>query len=38
MRGHLTHAAYETETKLVRETLSAYPGAHWKEFLAAWKS
>jgi 3'-5' exonuclease len=37
MRGHLTPAAYETEIKLVRETLSTYPAAHWAEFLAAWK-
>ncbi len=36
MRGHLTPAAYEAEIKLVRETLSTYPAAHWAEFLAAW--
>jgi predicted PolB exonuclease-like 3'-5' exonuclease len=41
MRGHLTPTAYETEIKLVRETLSGYAiehkAAHWVEFLAAWK-
>ena len=38
MRGHLTPAAYEAEIKLVRETLSTYPAAHWAEFLKAWKA
>ena len=28
MRGHLTPAAYESEIKLVRETLGSYSGAH----------
>lgn len=37
MRGHLTPAAYEAEIKLVRDTLAGYQGAHWAEFLAAWK-
>ncbi len=38
MRGHLTPAAYEAEIQLVRETLSHYPAAHWREFLAAWQA
>ncbi len=37
MRGHLTPAAYESEIKLVHETLSSYGAPHWTEFLAAWK-
>jgi len=36
MRGHLTQGAYEAEIKLVRETLQAYSGKHWQEFLAGW--
>jgi len=36
MRGHLTPAAYETEIKLVRDTLAGYGAPHWTEFLAAW--
>ena len=36
MRGHLSPAAYAAEIKLVRETLSSYPAAHWAEFLKAW--
>ena len=41
MRGHLNHASYEAEIKLVRETLASYAldnkSPHWTEFLAAWK-
>lgn len=36
MRGLLHAAAYEEEVRLVKETLAQNPGAHWKEFLAAW--
>ena len=36
MRGHLTPTAYESEIKLVRETLSGYAGSHWQEFMEAW--
>jgi predicted PolB exonuclease-like 3'-5' exonuclease len=37
MRGHLTQLAYDSEVKLVRETLASYNASHWEEFLAAWK-
>jgi len=37
MRGVLTVDAYQREIDLVRETLAAYPGAHWQEFLQHWK-
>ena len=36
MRGVLTKAAYEAEVNLVRSSLAALDGAHWKEYLAAW--
>lgn len=38
MRGQLTPAAYQAEIALVRDTLSGYSAAHWREFLAAWAS
>jgi 3'-5' exonuclease len=38
MRGHLTRARYAQECSLVREALSRLEGAHWKEFLAAWRT
>ncbi len=37
MRGALNQAAYDQEIALVRKTLSAYDGEHWKEFLQAWR-
>ena len=40
MRGHLNLSEYESEIKLVRETLNGYAldknRPHWQEFLAAW--
>lgn len=36
MRGHMTQADYEEEVSLVRSTLAALDGSHWKEYLAAW--
>jgi 3'-5' exonuclease len=38
MRGVLNDKSYAREIALVRETLAAYPGKHWQEFLAAWKT
>ncbi|KAF0844472.1 hypothetical protein FNL37_1922 [Methylovorus glucosotrophus] len=36
MRGHLNPESYASEIALVRQTLAASEGPHWKEFLAAW--
>ncbi|WP_292934904.1 3'-5' exonuclease [Noviherbaspirillum sp.] len=36
MRGHMTQADYQEEVSLVRSTLAALDGSHWKEYLAAW--
>ena len=36
MRGHLNPESYASEIALVRQTLEASEGTHWKEFLAAW--
>lgn len=36
MRGVLSRDAYLRETALVRDSLAATPGEHWREFLAAW--
>jgi predicted PolB exonuclease-like 3'-5' exonuclease len=36
MRGALSAEAYAREEALVRETLTAMPQAHWREYLAAW--
>jgi predicted PolB exonuclease-like 3'-5' exonuclease len=36
MRGAMTQAAYEAEVSLVRSSLAALEGPHWKEYLAAW--
>jgi 3'-5' exonuclease len=36
LRGQTTPAQYKDETALVRQTLAALPGEHWKEYLAAW--
>lgn len=37
MRGALTQAAYDAEVALVRSSLAALDGSHWKEYLAAWQ-
>ncbi len=36
MRGHLSPAAYQSEIKLVRDTLAESGAPHWLEFLSAW--
>ncbi len=36
MRGVLNDTAYSREIKLVRDSLTASSGAHWKEYLTAW--
>jgi predicted PolB exonuclease-like 3'-5' exonuclease len=36
VRGLLTEAAHTAEQALVRATLHAAPGEHWREILAAW--
>jgi 3'-5' exonuclease len=36
MRGTMTKATYDQEVALVRTSLSALDGQHWKEYLAAW--
>jgi 3'-5' exonuclease len=36
MRGVMTQAAYDEEIALVRSSLTALDGTHWKEYLAAW--
>jgi 3'-5' exonuclease len=38
MRGSLTAEQYEAEITRTRDTLSGYEGAHWKEFLDAWRA
>ncbi|MDP2868531.1 MAG: 3'-5' exonuclease [Methyloversatilis sp.] len=38
MRGVLDRAQYDAEIAFVREWLAAQPGAHWKEYLAAWQA
>ncbi|WP_334187689.1 3'-5' exonuclease [Noviherbaspirillum sp.] len=37
MRGMITLAEYEEEVSLVRKALSVLDGAHWKEYLSAWR-
>ncbi|HYD96897.1 MAG TPA: 3'-5' exonuclease [Noviherbaspirillum sp.] len=37
MRGAITRDAYNTEIELVRSSLGALDGPHWKEYLAAWR-
>lgn len=37
MRGIVTLAEYEEEVSLVRKSLSLLDGAHWKEYLSAWR-
>ena len=36
IRGALDAAAYESELALLRKWISEQPGAHWKDFAAAW--
>jgi predicted PolB exonuclease-like 3'-5' exonuclease len=38
MRGSLSQAGYDAEVELVRSSLTALDGTHWKEYLAAWQS
>jgi predicted PolB exonuclease-like 3'-5' exonuclease len=38
MRGVLDRAQYDAEIDFVREWLATQPGAHWKEYLAAWQA
>jgi 3'-5' exonuclease len=38
MRGELDAKQYRDEVAMLREKLRALPGAHWKEFLAAWST
>ncbi|HEX7634960.1 MAG TPA: 3'-5' exonuclease [Noviherbaspirillum sp.] len=38
MRGAMTRTAYDEEVQLVRSSLAALDGQHWKEYLAAWQS
>jgi hypothetical protein len=37
MRGIVTLAEYEEEVSLVRKALSVLDGAHWREYLSAWR-
>ncbi|MEO5863166.1 MAG: 3'-5' exonuclease, partial [Burkholderiales bacterium] len=37
MRGHATRDQHDQEVKLARETLSQMDGAHWREYISAWK-
>lgn len=37
MRGIIDSVRYAAEIDLVRQTLAASPGAHWAEFLDAWR-
>jgi predicted PolB exonuclease-like 3'-5' exonuclease len=36
MRGVFSPEQFEHESDLLRSTLAAQPGAHWREYLAAW--
>lgn len=36
MKGAMTKDAYDEEVSLVRSSLAALDGPHWKEYLAAW--
>lgn len=36
MRGDMSQAAYQAEMDLVRSSLAALDGAHWKAYLDAW--
>ncbi|MCL6556867.1 MAG: 3'-5' exonuclease [Burkholderiales bacterium] len=38
LRGFLTRAAYDGEVARVRDHLAQLPDAHWREYLAAWKT
>ena len=37
MRGVLAPAAFEAEVALAKALLSSLPGAHWRQYLDAWK-
>ena len=36
MRGVFSREQFDRETALLRDTLAAHPGEHWREYLAAW--
>jgi len=38
MRGALSQQAYREEINLVRTSLEGLEGAHWREYLSAWKT
>jgi len=38
MRGCLSTTAYQQEIDMIRSTIAGWEQAHWKEFLAAWKT
>ncbi len=38
MRGVMSQTAYDEEMSVVRSSLAALDGLHWKEYLAAWQS
>ena len=38
MRGHLSEKEYHLECERVRRTLEGLNGAHWAQFLAAWRN
>ena len=38
MRGHLTREHYDSEIKLVRDTLAGIDAPHWRQFLEAWEA
>jgi len=37
MRGVFTREAHAAEEGMLRDTLGALPGEHWRQYLAAWK-
>jgi hypothetical protein len=37
LRGRLNEATYETHAERLRRVLTSLPGAHWLEYLAAWR-
>ncbi len=38
MRGVQDQAGFDAEVALAKATLSSLPGAHWRDYLAAWKA
>lgn len=37
IRGQFTRERYDSELRLLRETLQSTPGEHWKQFLSRWE-